>query len=244
MDGRRIRQGLVYRSAGINDNPEDIDFLTWAQCRAEFAAGVLTNRAPWQAKHMAKIYSGLWPSNDWHRVPIANARGRERLNDESRRIMLEDLGIRTDLDIRAAGETAGMGQSPLGDRVKWIHSPCSAYSGFGRPLGKKMVKACIDVFLDEANYPIVFHCIAGADRTGSLACVLNGLLGVDAGLLYKDWQYTWTAKGREVPEERWENLMKVFSKYEGATLNEKIENFVLSNGFTAADIEKFRSLML
>ena len=38
--------------------------------------------------------------------------------------------------------------------------------------------------------------------------------------------------------------MKVFSKYEGATLNEKIENFVLSNGFTAADIEKFRSLML
>ena len=100
------------------------------------------------------------------------------------------------------------------------------------------------MFLDEANYPIVFQCIAGADRTGSLACVLNGLLGVDATLLHKDWQYTWTAKGKEVPEERWENLMKVFSKYEGATLNEKIENFVLSNGFTAADVEKFRSLML
>ena len=72
MDGKRIRQGLVYRSAGINDNPEDIDFLTWEECRSEFASGALTNRGPWQAKHMANIYSSKWPSNDWHRVPIAN----------------------------------------------------------------------------------------------------------------------------------------------------------------------------
>ena len=38
--------------------------------------------------------------------------------------------------------------------------------------------------------------------------------------------------------------MGVFSKYEGSTLNERIEKFVLSNGFTIEDIEKFRSLML
>jgi protein-tyrosine phosphatase len=92
----------------------------------------------------------------------------------------------------------------------------------------------------------VFHCIAGADRTGSLACILNGLLGVEEDLLYRDWRYTWTGKAPPlpVPEERWKRLMGVFSKYEGSTLNEKIEKYVLSNGFSAADIEKFRSLML
>ena len=102
------------------------------------------------------------------------------------------------------------------------------------------------MFLDEANYPIVFHCIAGADRTGSLACVLNGLLGVDADLLHRDWQYTWTGRKnpKNAPEKFWEQLMAGFSAFEGATLNAKIENFVLSCGFTADDIAKFRELML
>ena len=38
--------------------------------------------------------------------------------------------------------------------------------------------------------------------------------------------------------------MKGLSAFEGATMNEKIENFVLSCGFTQADIAKFRKLML
>ena len=38
--------------------------------------------------------------------------------------------------------------------------------------------------------------------------------------------------------------MKVFNAYEGATLNERIEKYVLSCGFTLADIEKFRNMML
>ena len=107
LDGKRMRQGLIYRTAGLNDNPEEIDFLTWAQCRAEFDAGTLTNRPCWQAGHMANIYRGLHPSNDWHRVPIDWNRGRERLTDEARKIMLDKLGIRTDLDLRGAGEVAG-----------------------------------------------------------------------------------------------------------------------------------------
>jgi protein-tyrosine phosphatase len=132
----------------------------------------------------------------------------------------------------------------LGEKVKWVHISSDNYGGIGKEKGREAFTKCFKVFLDEANYPIVFHCIAGADRTGSLACILNGLLGVEAELLHKDWQYTWSKRGKEVPEERWEKLMKVFSEYEGATLNEKIEKFVLSNGFTVEDIEKFRSLML
>ena len=38
--------------------------------------------------------------------------------------------------------------------------------------------------------------------------------------------------------------MTGLSTFDGATLNAKIENFVLSCGFTADDIAKFRKLML
>ena len=247
MNSRRIRQGLVYRSAGLNNNPEDIDFLTWAECRAEFAAGTLTNRAPWQAKHMAKIYSGSWPSNDWHRVPIANARGRERLSDESRAIMLDTLGIRTDLDLRNDGETVGMSQSPLGDRVKWIHSPSSAYSGFGRPRGMKMTKACLDVFLDESNYPIVFHCIGGQDRTGSLAFIIEAVLGVDDEELYRDWECSgFTNPGNWFcHKDLFLQLYNdVLGRYPGETTREKAEAYFRDCGFTDGDIEKLRRILL
>lgn len=247
MDGTRIRQGLVYRSAGLNDNPEDIDFLTWDECRREFASGALTNRGPWQAKHMAKIYAGAWPSNDWHRVPIATARGRERLTDESRRIMLVDLGIRTDLDIRGDKEVEGMSASPLGDRVKWIHVPASAYSGLGRPRGKELMKKCLDVFLDESNYPIVFHCIGGQDRTGSLAFVIEALMGVEDEELYRDWECSgFTNPGnwfchKDLFMQLYDNVL---GRYPGETTRERAEAYVKDCGLTEKDIVKLRKILL
>jgi protein-tyrosine phosphatase len=170
--------------------------------------------------------------------------GASRITPQVQELIVEKLGVKTDLDLRTEAETFKMTGSPLGEKVKWVHISSDNYGGIGKEKGREAFTKCFKVFLDEANYPIVFHCIAGADRTGSLACILNGLLGVEAELLHKDWQYTWSKRGKEVPEERWEKLMKVFSEYEGATLNEKIEKFVLSNGFTVEDIEKFRSLML
>ncbi len=180
------------------------------------------------------------PKSEW-RGP-----GRTRIKPEARRFIVETLGVKTDLDLRTDGETFGMTGSPLGDKVRWVHISSSEYGALVKEKGREAFVKDFRVFLDEANYPIVFHCIAGADRTGSLATVLNGLLGVDPDLLHRDWQYTWQGgkKPMPIPEERWERLMAAFNTFEGATLNEKIENFVLSCGFTADDIEHFRQLML
>ena len=158
----------------------------------------------------------------------------------------ETLGVKTDLDLRTDAETFGMTGSPLGEKVRWVHISSSEYNGLFKGRGREAFIEDFKLFLDEANYPIVFHCIAGADRTGSLACVLNGLLGVDGDLLHRDWQYTWAGrkKPQKAPEDLWNRLMKGLSAFEGATMNEKIENFVLSCGFTQADIAKFRKLML
>ena len=211
-NGRYVKRGRIYRTAGLNDNAK--------------------YRYPGTKERM--------PREKW------TGPGKSRITPPVRELIVEKLGVKTDLDLRNDGETFKMTGSPLGDKVKWVHITSSNYSGLGEGKGRDAFVRCFKVFLDEANYPIVFHCIAGADRTGSLACVLNGLLGVEEDLLYKDWRYTWTGRAdpKPVPEDRWKRLMGVFSKYEGSTLNERIEKFVLSNGFTTEDIEKFRSLML
>ena len=180
------------------------------------------------------------PKKDW------KGPGAVRITPAARKHVVETLGVKTDLDLRTYAETYLMKGSPLGEKVRWVHIPSSDYGGLDTEKGRKAFAEGFRVFLDEKNYPIVFHCIAGADRTGSLACALNGLLGVVPELLHRDWQYTWT--GREdpkvPPENRWDKLVAMLSKHKGETLNEKIESFVLECGFTADDIEKFRSLML
>ena len=180
------------------------------------------------------------PTSEW-RGP-----GRTRIKPKAARHVVETLGVRTDLDLRTAGEVFGMKGSPLGEKVRWVNVSSSEYSGLASDKGRAAFAEDFRVFLDESNYPILFHCIAGADRTGSLACVLNGLLGVDEELLHRDWQYTWTGRKNPVkaPEKRWNSLMSVFEAHEGTTLNERIEKFVISCGFTPEDVATFRNLML
>ena len=137
LNGRRVRQGIVYRSAGLNANARK-----------------------------SKSKDGMVP-------------GAVTLTDKSRAYAKDVLGIRTDLDLRSDKECFGMTGSPLGPEVKWIKISSSAYSGMAKDSGKSAFTQVFRVFLDEKNYPIDFHCIAGADRTGSLAFILNGLLGVD-----------------------------------------------------------------
>ncbi len=204
IGGRRVRQGILYRSAGLNANAR-------------------------KSKSKGKM------------VP-----GRVTLTDASRAYAKGVLGIRTDLDLRSDRECFGMTGSPLGPEVKWIHISSSAYSGMGREKGKKAFAKAFRVFLDEKNYPMVFHCIAGADRTGSLAFILNALLGVDEEELWRDWEGTGFQSGNVSfnHRARFDKLVKVFDAFPGATIHERVAAYVKSVGFTDADIAKFRELML
>ena len=204
LGGRRVRQGIVYRSAGLNANARK-----------------------------SKSKDGMVP-------------GAVTLTDKSRAYAKDVLGIRTDLDLRSDKECFGMTGSPLGPEVKWIKISSSAYSGMAKDSGKSAFTQVFRVFLDEKNYPIDFHCIAGADRTGSLAFILNGLLGVDEEELWRDWEVTAFQKEKLDfgHRTRFSKLVKVFDAFPGASINEKIVAYVKSAGFTDADIEKFRSIML
>lgn len=202
LDGRRVRQGLVYRSAGLNGN----------------ASGNPGERKP----------------------------GAVRLTAETARWGREWLGIRTDLDLRGPSEVEFMTGSPLGPDVRWVNIPALDYGGLGGKKGRARFVECFRVFLDKRNYPVDFHCIAGADRTGSLACILNGLLGVEEEELYRDWEVTGLTLGGTKFQHgpRFDALMKVFGRYPGKTVNERIEAYVRDCGITADEIEVFRGIML
>ena len=210
LDGRRVRQGLVYRGQGLNENS-----IT------------------------------------------GEAKGRNRLTVEDVAYLTGTLGIRTDLDLRSKVEIADMTSSPLGDSVKFIWRSSPAYAGIFTDGGRKVMAENFRVFCDRANYPIYFHCIAGADRTGSLAYVLNGALGVDRHELETDWEstfYHWESTfDPQVPDGKSENIWlreqhfsTGFAKYgeEGMSWNDRIVLYLKDCGITDAEIEAFRGIML
>ena len=204
QDGRRVRQGMVFRSAGLNDNSV-----------------------------------------------TGEAQGRNRLTVEDVKYMTGTLGIRSDLDLRTSSETAGMSESPLGAGVKYVQHPSSCYDGIFHENGKKAMAENFRHFCDRRNYPVIVHCIGGADRTGSLCYVLNGVLGVDRHDLEVDWESTFYPK---IPDEnpdphywcRESHFNDGFSKYgkEGDSWNRRIELYLLDCGVTEAEIAAFRDIML
>ena len=207
VDGRRVKQGMIYRGQGLNNNS---------------ATG----------EH----------------------RGRNRLTMDDAEYMTKTLGIKTDLDQRSAGEVADMTGSPLGPSVKWINNSSSCYAGIFQPDGMKTMAKNFRVFCDEKNYPIYFHCIGGADRAGSLAYTLNGILGVERHLLNTDWESTFYPTLPEMRSEYKDHTFwcgewhfdEGFAKYgdANATWNQRIELYLLACGVTKEEIEKFRSIML
>ena len=173
-------------------------------------------------------------------------KGKSRVTPEGRKIFLDRYGVKSDIDLRTNRECWGMTGSPLGERVKWFHLPSGSYAGMHTDRGRAAFAKDFRVFLDEKNYPIVFHCIAGQDRTGSLAFILNGLLGVAEEELYLDWEVTgfWNPSAKFCHVQRFDKLITGFRKLPGKNLNEQIESYVLSCGFTRNDIKHFRSIML
>ena len=190
---------------------------------------------------------------NYNRVTGAK-KGRNRLTVEDVVYFTEELGVKTDLDLRSPRETADMSASPLGPKVKFVlrSSPC--YASIFTDGGKKTMAENFRVFCDRANYPIYFHCIGGADRTGSLAYVLNGVLGVDRHELETDWEATFYPVFPEMRkdytgEDYWcreQHFDNGFAKYgkEGDSWNRRIELYLIDCGVTRDEIEAFRAIML
>ncbi len=262
LNGRRVKQGMIYRSAGLNDNAK-YAHLKVKEIEKAYKDGTLEqvlagttdlDFRPMDVKtYLRKIdyhvkKSGQVPERYGKRFLVREQLkpGRARLTPVTRAYMTETLGIKTDIDLRTAAECYGMTESPLGPDVQWIHVSSSAYGGMAEDRARASFKKVFKVFLDEANYPIDFHCIAGADRTGAVGFILNGLLGVCEEELYRDWEFTafCTSNLNFTQKDRFDHLVKVFDKYPGDTVNARIEGYVLSLGFTPDDIAKFRGIML
>ena len=114
-----------------------------------------------------------------------------------------------------------------------------------------MMAACrrvMAVFANEANYPILFHCWGGADRTGTVALLLEALLGADAEQLAYDYELTslsvWGPRTRG--SQDYQELLAALGEFgrAGDSINAHVEKYLLSIGVTAGEIGAIRRQLI
>ena len=249
LDGRRIRQGLVYRTAGLNSNAP-MEYYSTDEILELEKAGKLKEMGHTGRELHRQLKAGKKLSSNPSKNRLVKrkmfAPGKRRIaTDEVARI-LSTYGIRSDIDLRRDDECYGMTGSPLGPSVKWFHISYNSYTGAFTTNGMAITKAVFDVFMDDNNYPIVFHCIGGADRTGTVAMLLEALLGVSEEDIWRDYLTTGFVGVVSDPHHKktFGNTVQLLKEYPGATLAEKAEAFFLKLGFTKEDIARLRERLL
>ncbi len=122
----------------------------------------------------------------------------KEITEDGIRELRDYLGVKTDLDLR--GEVVGKRfDSPLGPDVAFHLVPIGAYDSYFKETAPYPV--IFGLLADRANYPIYFHCWGGADRTGSLASMIEALCGVSESDQDMDYELTslsvWGKRSRQ-----------------------------------------------
>ena len=115
-------------------------------------------------------------------------------------VLVNQLHIKTEIDLRLDRDESSdnPSMSPDGSinlvhcgywHCDYIFPDFNKNRPFSSTYAENLKKAFL-LFTEEENYPITFHCSAGADRTGTFAFLLDGLLGVDYESLCRDYETT------------------------------------------------------
>ncbi|MBQ8494706.1 MAG: tyrosine-protein phosphatase [Clostridia bacterium] len=130
--------------------------------------------------------------------------GTKGLSEYDHYVFEDLLGINCEIDLRTQdADDGGQMSSVFGYDTKYVKASIQGYTyifpDFQQdepqkrefsPIIPESLKKIFEAMADESNYPIYYHCNAGADRTGTVAFLLNGLLGVSREDLTRDFELT------------------------------------------------------
>lgn len=179
-----------------------------------------------------------------------------RITAEDRDVLVGELGVQHEIDLRGMeGRDPSDGdiatESPLGNDVWFtIAQKAAMYALTPVETWQTYLRCVIDAVTHRE--PVYFHCTAGADRTGTLACVLEGLLGMSQSDIDKDYELTTFYSGsgtdalaRRRNESEWKRLISAIRAVSGDTFRDKCVRFAVGTcGMSMADINAYRAAMI
>ena len=178
-------------------------------------------------------------------------------------------GILAELDLREAGDDASSSSTLGSDILFYNPSIKKAYGTMIRDYPEKVKKSFeFIVRCVRENKPLYFHCSLGRDRTGTIAAVVYGILGVSESEMSKEYELLffspkdWSLNGGKTEfdynrTKQWahkytcDTIWSLGGKALGVpdsdtsvSFKQRTEAYLLSIEVSQKDIDDFRSLML
>lgn len=165
---------------------------------------------------------------------LHNSDGSQKINAKGIAEMCGNLGIKSEIELRKVSnnEYGGATGSVLGDDVNYYLLPMD-YTGnmiegdFAEDnIGS--LRGVFEVLSKEENYPVIFHCSIGTDRTGMVAYCIEALLGMSETDIIRDYLFSNFGNiggSRSVSSIR-SKYPKLIKNFDGETLQEKTYRFL------------------
>ena len=178
--------------------------------------------------------------------------GSVELTHEGKKELFDRIRIKTDIDLRT---DVGNTKSPIGALVDYNCYPIQPYdTGLKDTITKGLIKSIfekIEEKLSKSN-AIYFHCQGGRDRTGTLAFLILGVLGVSESDIAKDYELTEFAYASYKADNpntsrkftQYASMVSYIKTFNGVTFNDKIISYLLSIGISQATINNIKSYMV
>ncbi|MCR5019153.1 MAG: tyrosine-protein phosphatase, partial [Bacteroidales bacterium] len=181
--------------------------------------------------------------------------------DSEGKAVLKTEGIKAQLDLR--GQSDVLSQCTLKGIVD-DYAFCAPVveEGYRTMLrdDKEKTRQCIQFIMDcvAADKPVYFHCSLGRDRTGTVAMLVLGILGVPEGDISQEYELTQFAPvgyATSTGESQYMTRMAnwgygytadyIWDEYaNGGSFQDGVNAYLLEIGITQADIDQFKQNML
>lgn len=235
----------VFYYVKITTTANDVEtILTTYQVKTEGAVRMVTIGAVSNARDI-----GNKKTEHWGKIKQGLVFRCAKMDDaiESAIPSFSELGILGEIDLRGDDEIDPDYESPL--------TYVQAQIGSSQGLAQGMYTAYANCFTKivamlKANKPFVIHCKGGADRTGVICAIMEGVCGVSESDISKDYELTSfntssTYRNDLDDDSHWfsEGQLAILN-VEGDTVADKYANMLIEGGAAEQDIEDFRHIML
>ena len=173
----------------------------------------------------------------------------KKIDDEGKDIMINQLKVKTELNLHnnSSYDFNFPGTKVYATLMDYADGSPSRHH-FSR--NTESVKNVFEILAKEECYPIYYHCRIGTDRTGLVAILLNGVLGVELNDIYQDYLFSNFGKigsKRKIGTNEADdiaNYINEIMKLPGGNFNQQCYNALITIGVPKATISKILDIYI